>query len=126
MGLGKTIQAIGISWYFRQDWHLLVICPTTLALNWSKEIENWLLNKEHLTQEEIEANPEFLNSDPSEFIQIFMKSSQVSLAALKSAKVSIISYTLAVKNKDLIEKAGFQTIVADECHFLKNMVRVSI
>jgi len=31
MGVGKTIQAIGISYLYRDDWPLLIICPSTIV-----------------------------------------------------------------------------------------------
>jgi len=42
MGLGKTIQAIAVSFYFNKDWPLLIICPASLRVNWSIELEKWL------------------------------------------------------------------------------------
>ena len=34
MGVGKTIQAIGISYVFKDDWPLLIVCPSSLVFNW--------------------------------------------------------------------------------------------
>ena len=55
MGLGKTIQAIAIAVYYKADWPLLsffcfsvvydkavVICPSSLRLNWSNEFAKWV------------------------------------------------------------------------------------
>ena len=41
MGVGKTIQAISIAYLFRNDWPLLIICPSSLRLTWRDEIINW-------------------------------------------------------------------------------------
>lgn len=30
MGLGKTIQALGIAHYFYNDWPLLIVCPSSM------------------------------------------------------------------------------------------------
>lgn len=31
MGVGKTIQAIGIAWTYREEWPLLIIVPSFLV-----------------------------------------------------------------------------------------------
>ena len=36
MGLGKTLQAIAVMSYYREDWPLLVICPSSVRLTWSE------------------------------------------------------------------------------------------
>lgn len=30
MGLGKSIQALGIADYYRSDWPLLIVCPSSM------------------------------------------------------------------------------------------------
>lgn len=42
MGVGKTIQAICISYMFRRDWPVAVICPSSLRFTWRDEFMNWL------------------------------------------------------------------------------------
>lgn len=42
MGLGKTLQAIAIAWHFRQEWPMLLMCPTSMALPWCEELERWV------------------------------------------------------------------------------------
>lgn len=102
MGLGKTIQSIAISFYFRESWPLLIICPSSLRMNWSTELEKWLVP--------------YLN--PSD-ISIVNKSSD-----LKNQKhnfqITIISYELASKNIELLISKNFQFIIADESHYLKS------
>lgn len=34
MGLGKTIQAICVACYYRTEWPLLVITPSSLRITW--------------------------------------------------------------------------------------------
>ena len=34
MGLGKTVQAIAAAHHFRHEWPVLVVCPSSLRLNW--------------------------------------------------------------------------------------------
>ena len=42
MGIGKTLQAIAIAWYFRNDWPLLIVVPSFLKQIWRLEILKWL------------------------------------------------------------------------------------
>ena len=42
MGVGKTIQALAIASVFRNDWPLLIICPSSLRYNWQEEIHKWM------------------------------------------------------------------------------------
>ena len=36
MGLGKTLQAIAVMTYYRSDWPLLVVCPSSVRLTWAE------------------------------------------------------------------------------------------
>lgn len=95
MGLGKTIQAIAIAVYYKADWPLLIICPSSLRLNWSNEFAKWV--------------PEIGYWD----IKIIMKGKDI-----PNSLVNIVSYDLAHKMK--LEQRSFGVIIADESHYLKN------
>ena len=44
MGLGKTLQAICVACYYRQEWPLLVICPSSVRIAWAEvSIDNLLI-----------------------------------------------------------------------------------
>ena len=47
MGLGKTIQAICVASYYRAEWPLLVITPSSLRITWQQ-----VLRQVHLLQGE--------------------------------------------------------------------------
>ncbi len=36
MGLGKTLQAIAVMSYYRSDWPLLVVCPSSVRFTWAE------------------------------------------------------------------------------------------
>ncbi len=36
MGLGKTIQSIAIACYYRDEWPLLVVCPSSVRMYWAE------------------------------------------------------------------------------------------
>lgn len=42
MGLGKTIQAIAISYYYKNEWPLLIVVPSSLRYPWVDEMEKWI------------------------------------------------------------------------------------
>ena len=42
MGLGKTLQAISVAYYYRSEWPLLIIVPSSLRYSWVEEFEKWL------------------------------------------------------------------------------------
>ncbi len=52
MGVGKTIQSLAIMSIYRHEWPFLVICPSSLRLNWQQEILNWL--GEYIRKSEIQ------------------------------------------------------------------------
>lgn len=42
MGVGKTIQGLGLAYLYKESWPLLVICPSLLMLNWKDEALKWI------------------------------------------------------------------------------------
>eukprot|EP00347_Sterkiella_histriomuscorum_P020832 403336296 len=104
MGVGKTVQALAVSCIFRDDWPLLVICPSSLRYTWYDEILKWLQDIR-----------------PSEICLI--KSGKESI--MNDAKIYIISYEIASKITDQFVKRGIRFTIVDEAHYLKahNSVR---
>jgi uncharacterized protein (DUF3820 family) len=101
MGLGKTVQALAIAACFRSDWPLLVVCPSSLRLNWKHELERWL---------------------PGEEVQVMLNGLEVD-ARLSNATLpptTIISYDLLASRRGsrLLGRWGF--LILDESHYIKN------
>lgn len=44
MGLGKTLQALGIACYFKENWPLLIICPTSMRYPWQEAVSTFFPN----------------------------------------------------------------------------------
>jgi len=42
MGLGKTVQALGIADYYRETWPLLIVCPSSMRYPWEEAIHKFL------------------------------------------------------------------------------------
>ena len=101
MGVGKTIQAISISTIFKEDWPVLIICPSSLKYAWRDEIKNWL--SEVITPNEIQ----IIKNGKEEFKE--------------NLKYYIISYDLAVRVIEKIVNKKFNFIICDEAHYLKNL-----
>ena len=101
MGVGKSIQAIGVSLLFKENWPVLIICPSSLKLVWRDDIEKWIP----------EINKDKIN------IQVF-KSSKDQFK--NGEKFYIMSYDLSVKLEQKIKDKNFNFIIADEAHYLKS------
>lgn len=100
MGLGKTIQAIAIARVYMDDWPLLIVCPSSLRLNWKEEIIRWL-------------GDDVGESD----VQVFMTGKD---ASKRLRKVNITSYDIVRKiPAHSLEKCQF--VIADESHYLKSI-----
>ncbi|EFC38323.1 DEXH-box helicase [Naegleria gruberi] len=117
MGVGKTLQGLSTMYYFKQDWPLLIICPSSLKHNWGKEIEEWFITSERghtdITMEKI---------------KIISHGKQI-----PDNYINIVSYTMAANmlesqpcNNDgggggaILNGIKFNCIICDESHYLKN------
>lgn len=99
MGVGKTVQAIGIAYLYKTDWPLLIITPASLKFTWRDELLNWL--------------PSLRPCD----IQLFKKGTEpINLDCC----VFIMSYDLAQRRHIDLEQKEFQCCIADEAHYLKS------
>ncbi|XP_064401335.1 SWI/SNF-related matrix-associated actin-dependent regulator of chromatin subfamily A-like protein 1 isoform X1 [Halichondria panicea] len=98
MGLGKTLQAIAVMSYYRSDWPLLVVCPSSVRLTWAEAFKRWI--------------PSLVDAD----INVILTTKGCGSFCL----VNIISYDLLVRMSKDITEHRFSAIIADESHFLKN------
>jgi SWI/SNF-related matrix-associated actin-dependent regulator of chromatin subfamily A-like protein 1 len=99
MGLGKTLQAIAVARIYRKDWPLLIVCPSSLRLNWKEELLTWL-------GEDIDASE----------INVVMKGSDCDR---RFEAVNIVSYELVQKvSERQLRRCNF--VIADESHYLKS------
>lgn len=102
MGLGKTVQALAIAHVYKADWPLLVVCPSSLRLNWREELIKWL------------------GSDvPLSDIRVIMKGTDADLGDGDMSRVTIASYEL-VSKLPAWQLSQVGVTVCDESHYLKN------
>lgn len=100
MGLGKTIQSIGIAQWFRQDWPLLIVCPSSLRLQWRDSIV------------------EYLSDVSLNDILIVKKINET----LPKIAITIISYDLMARMRSqfsLESKQIYNCVILDESHYIK-------
>lgn len=99
MGLGKTLQAICIAAYYRKEWPLLVVAPSSVRFTWAEAFRRWLPS----------LSPESIN--------VVVKAKD----SLRSGLINIISYDLLSRTDKQQQGSPFNVLIMDESHFLKNM-----
>ncbi|XP_027551676.1 DNA annealing helicase and endonuclease ZRANB3 isoform X1 [Neopelma chrysocephalum] len=104
MGLGKTIQAIAISYYYKNEWPLLIVVPSSLRYPWVDEMEKWI--------------PE-LSPDDITIIQ-----NKTDVGGISTSKVTILGYGLLTSDAqtliDTLYRQNFKVVVVDESHYMKS------
>uniref|UniRef100_A0A5F4W5G4 SWI/SNF-related matrix-associated actin-dependent regulator of chromatin subfamily A-like protein 1 n=1 Tax=Callithrix jacchus TaxID=9483 RepID=A0A5F4W5G4_CALJA len=97
MGLGKTIQAICIAAFYRKEWPLLVVVPSSVRFTWEQAFLRWLPS----------LSPDCIN------VVVTGKD------RLTAGLVNIVSFDLLSKLEKQL-KTPFKVVIIDESHFLKN------
>ncbi len=95
MGIGKTIQALAYASLHKELWPVLVVCPASVKYNWAKEIETWI-------------------REPSYQVVNGYKGD------LEDTDITIVNYDLMDRRKEQLMDMGFNLVIFDESHFLKN------
>lgn len=93
MGLGKTIEAIGVCNVDENANSILIICPASLKINWQREFQKWDMKNRSVGI----VNGSFPNS-----------------------QVVILNYDVLKKHRDAIRLREWDILIIDECHYLKN------
>lgn len=118
MRLGKTIQTIGFINAEKRIDKVLVICPSTLKLNWAKELSKWLTRSFDIHI--------YIDGDISgTSFSVPVKGTNFTYGTMipKNVGIIIINYEQTIRGKifnDLIER-NYDLMVIDESHRLKSM-----
>ncbi|XP_060786319.1 SWI/SNF-related matrix-associated actin-dependent regulator of chromatin subfamily A-like protein 1 isoform X2 [Neoarius graeffei] len=99
MGLGKTVQAICIAAYYRKEWPLLIVTPSSVRFTWAEALRRWL------------------PSVAADSINVVVTGKD----SLRSGLINIISYDLLSKMGKQNLASPFGVLIMDESHFLKNI-----
>ncbi|KAM4869545.1 DNA annealing helicase and endonuclease ZRANB3-like [Urocitellus parryii] len=104
MGLGKTIQAIAIAYFYKEEWPLLIVVPSSLRCSWTEEIEKWIP----------ELEPEEIN-----VIQ-----NKTDVGRISTSKVTVLGYGLLTTDAltliDALNNQNFKVVIVDESHYMKS------
>ncbi|MEE6516626.1 hypothetical protein FKM82_026249 [Ascaphus truei] len=104
MGLGKTIQAIAVAYFYRREWPLLVVVPSSLKYPWIEEMEKWL--------------PELCPED------ITVIENKTDVGRISTCKVIVLGYGLLTTDAqtliDALYKQHFRVVLVDESHYMKS------
>lgn len=96
MGIGKTIQCIGLINYDKSIKDVLVICPAGMKLVWEAELKKWLTRA---------FNIEIVGGKSNDM----------------TANILIINYDILKKNRDgKVRSRNWDLVIIDEGHYLKN------
>uniref|UniRef100_A0ABM5F498 DNA annealing helicase and endonuclease ZRANB3 isoform X1 n=1 Tax=Pogona vitticeps TaxID=103695 RepID=A0ABM5F498_9SAUR len=112
MGLGKTIQAIAVTYYYRNEWPLLIVVPSSLRYPWVDEIEKWI--------------PDLCPED------IVIIQNKTDTWRISSSKVVVLGYGLLTSDAqtliNTLHKQRFKVVIVDESHYMKsrNAIRSKI
>lgn len=94
MGLGKTVEALGVINCIQEIRKILIVCPASLRLNWKREAEKWLMRD----------------------FTIGIGSS----SGLLDTDINIVNWDILGKLKKDLEATCFDLLIADEAHMAKN------
>jgi SWI/SNF-related matrix-associated actin-dependent regulator 1 of chromatin subfamily A len=121
MGVGKSIEGLMTSMCYRQRWPVLLVCHSSLAGNWFKEIQKHFSEKikSDLSRFLIIKNGKELKSLAEELKKIPTKS-ETKLFLQSKYNMIICSYNLVTDNIEAIRSFGFEIMMVDESQAVKN------
>lgn len=99
MGLGKTVQALGTVNADPTAKNVLVICPASLKINWSREASRWLVRKT--------------------IIQV-VNGKGIKPLSTDTDNLLIVNYDIVKKHSETLKSTKWDVVIADEAHYIKN------
>src|SRR5687767_7884265 len=110
MGLGKTIQSLGLLWYLYKRYHIrgpfLIVTPTSTLHNWASEIKKWTEFELFLFHGEERNNRSFISSSKKR----------------KKMKFNIVltNYETLKMEKRVFRDVKWKVFIVDEAQTIKN------
>ena len=93
MGLGKSLQALACV-HIAEHQRVLIVCPAIVKHNWANEIKKWLQTSSYI-----------INGWEGD---------------IEHTRFNIINYDILSKRKEQLMSQGYDCIIFDEVHALKN------
>jgi SNF2 family DNA or RNA helicase len=112
-GLGKTVQAIGIH-NLKGFRRILVVCPASLKVNWSREWRKWDVHGLTVGIAETKSRTKQTNGVKTSWTEALWPDTQV----------VIVNYDLLEKFNDQITAQSWDMLVCDEAHLLKTATTI--
>jgi SWI/SNF-related matrix-associated actin-dependent regulator of chromatin subfamily A-like protein 1 len=100
MGIGKTIQAIGLINAEPTLRKIIIICPASMRLVWRRELEKWLVR--------------------SFLVGVIGVDSFEPSYLFEQSDILIINYDRLHRFTKLLQSNCYDLAILDECHFVKN------
>lgn len=100
LGLGKTPEAIALSNCRPESRNILIICPSSVKLNWRNEWKVFSVKQDltiGIAKGKTKSKREFPNTD-----------------------IVIINYDIVKAHRDLIDAREWDEVIVDEAHYLQN------
>ncbi|MDR1348289.1 MAG: DEAD/DEAH box helicase [Prevotellaceae bacterium] len=124
MGLGKTIQAIAAV-VAANAFPCLVICPSSLKINWQREIEMWTTKKAMILSDSTKRTfPYFYESGLIQFFIVNYESLKKYFVERINRRIGTDGKELPITLKDIVfsNKINiFKSVIADESHRVKDL-----
>lgn len=98
MGLGKSLQAIGVMHYLGLK-QVLIICPNSLKSNWQREISKWTKQKSYIVEDKFVRGINIINYEKL-----------LKFQDTESAKVQLDIY---------VKSFNWELLIIDESHYIK-------
>ena len=102
MGLGKTVEVISMLSTINNTKPILIVCPTSLVLNWKSEFDKFL---------------------PSRNVKIISGPSNIryeEINKISNTDIVIASYESVRIDIDVFSSYDYEIIIADEAQYMKN------
>jgi len=96
MGLGKTVQVIGLINRLPELKRILIICPASLRLNWERELKKWLVRPYRI---------QVLNGGKT---------------FDHNADIVVVNFDILSRHRIFLIEKSWDLLVIDEAHYLKN------
>ncbi|KAJ9533400.1 hypothetical protein QJQ45_026449 [Haematococcus lacustris] len=113
MGLGKTVQGCALMKCYEDEWPALVVTPSSLRQQWADALKKWI------GVLDIDIHTVFSKTD-QQMVLDARKSRLVDKHIRLPFRILVISYDYLDRAQEELQGLGFQVVVLDEAHYIKN------